>query len=50
MFLDEARTVAALHHANIVQVYDVDMVDGHVFYVMEHLHSTSCIAMSLRTT
>jgi serine/threonine protein kinase len=38
MFLDEARTVATLHHSNIVHVYDVDMVDGSVFYAMEHLH------------
>jgi serine/threonine protein kinase len=38
MFLDEARTAATLQHTNIVQVYDVDMVDSNVFYVMEHLH------------
>jgi serine/threonine protein kinase len=38
MFLDEARTAATLHHAHIVQVHEVDVADGHVFYAMEHLH------------
>ena len=38
MFLDEARIAAKLHHGNIVQVFEVDMADGQVFYAMEHLH------------
>src|SRR5262245_25882286 len=38
MFLDEARLAVALDHVNIVQVYDVDEVDGAVFYAMEFLH------------
>src|SRR5262249_44648216 len=38
MFVDEARLAVALDHANIVQVYDVDEVDGTVFYAMEFLH------------
>jgi len=38
MFLDEARLAMALHHANIVQVFDVGEEDGVVFYAMEHLH------------
>jgi serine/threonine protein kinase len=36
-FLNEARIAAKLHHANIVQVHDVDEVDGAVFYAMEFL-------------
>src|SRR5215831_17884924 len=37
LFLDEARIAARLHHANIVQVHDVDTADGAVFYAMEYL-------------
>ena len=45
MFLDEARIAATLHHANIVQVYDVDIADGQVFYAMEHLHGQTVAAI-----
>src|SRR5262245_25177043 len=38
MFLDEARLAAALHHSNIVQVYDIGAVDGQYFLAMEFLH------------
>ncbi len=38
MFLDEARNAARLVHHNIVQVIDVDLRDGAVFYAMEYLH------------
>nr|HEX4319094.1 serine/threonine-protein kinase [Kofleriaceae bacterium] len=38
MLLDEARISATLQHSNIVQVFDIDMDDGAVFFVMEHLH------------
>jgi len=38
MLLDEARIAATLQHSNIVQVFDVDMDDGNVFFAMEHLH------------
>src|SRR5262245_35497146 len=37
MFLDEARIAATLHHANIVQTFDVGREDGRYFLVMEHL-------------
>jgi len=37
MFLDEARIAGALHHANIVQVYDVGVADGKYFLAMEYL-------------
>jgi serine/threonine protein kinase len=35
---DEARICATLSHANIVQVNDVEVVDGQVSIVMEFLH------------
>jgi serine/threonine protein kinase len=35
---DEARIAATLSHANIVQVNDVEVVDGEVSIVMEFLH------------
>src|SRR5258706_13558260 len=38
MLLDEARIAATLQHTNIVQVFDVDIDDGNVFFAMEHLH------------
>ena len=38
MFLDEARIAATLVHRHIVRVFEVDIADGQVFYVMEHLH------------
>src|SRR5262249_27003732 len=37
MFLDEARIAAGLHHANIVQTFDVGCDTGHYFLVMERL-------------
>ncbi len=36
-FLDEAKSVAALRHPNIVQVYDFDLVDGSPYIIMELL-------------
>jgi hypothetical protein len=38
MFLDEARIAATLQHSNIVQTYDVCVVDGNYFIAMEYLH------------
>ena len=38
MFLDEARIAATLQHPNIVQMYDVGVVDGNYFIAMEYLH------------
>ncbi len=38
MFLDEARIAATLQHANIVQMYDVAMLDGSYFISMEYVH------------
>ncbi len=38
MFLDEARTAAALHHSNIVQVHDIGKQDDEYFFTMEYVH------------
>lgn len=36
-FIDEARVVASLKHANIVQIYDRLDSDGHLYIVMEYV-------------
>lgn len=35
MFLDEARIAASLHHANVVEVYELGRLDGSTFIAME---------------
>jgi len=40
-FQSEARSVAALHHPHIVQVFDFDVQDGIYFMVMELLEGSS---------
>lgn len=35
MFIDEARIASQLHHPNIVQIYDLGVVDGTFFIAME---------------
>jgi serine/threonine protein kinase len=37
-FLDEARISGSLNHHNIVQVFDIDQVDGSPFFAMEYVH------------
>lgn len=37
MFIDEARIAARLHHPNIVQIYDLGMVDESFFIAMEYI-------------
>jgi hypothetical protein len=37
MFVAEARSAAELSHPNIVRVYDVNLVDGVLFYAMEYM-------------
>ncbi len=37
MFLDEARLVARLNHASIVQVFDIGRGDNGVFFAMEYV-------------
>ncbi|WP_437483651.1 protein kinase [Sorangium sp. So ce1014] len=38
MFLDEARIAATLDHPNLVQMYDIEEVDGVPVIAMEYLH------------
>lgn len=40
-FAREARVVAGLHHANIVQVYDVGEFDGKPYFTMEFMEGGS---------
>ncbi len=35
MLIDEARTAGVIHHPNVVQVLDVEQVEGELFLVME---------------
>lgn len=37
MFIDEATIAAKLHHANIVQIFDFDMVDESYYIAMEYI-------------
>lgn len=37
-FLSEARIGASLNHQNIVQVFDIDQVDGLPYFAMEYVH------------
>ncbi len=36
-FLDEARTVALLHHPNIVEIYTIFEEEGNIYLVFEHV-------------
>jgi len=50
MFLDEARIASSLDHPNIVQVYDIDALDGQYFMTMEYLrgHDLRLVLKELR--
>ncbi|MGB9601003.1 MAG: serine/threonine protein kinase, partial [Myxococcota bacterium] len=37
MFLDEARMAAQLNHPNIVQIYDLGVIEGSYFIAMEYI-------------
>ncbi|MBI3182459.1 MAG: protein kinase [Myxococcales bacterium] len=41
MFLDEARVAANLNHPNIVQIFEIDQVNGLPFIVMEYVNGPS---------
>jgi serine/threonine protein kinase len=38
MFVNEARIASTLQHSNLVQIYDVGVMDGNYFIAMEYLH------------
>jgi len=40
-FRQEAKAIAALHHPNIIQVYDFDIEDEYYFIVLELLEGDS---------
>ena len=40
-FQDEARAAAALHHTNVVTIFDVDEHEGRHFLVLEHMQRGS---------
>src|SRR5687767_2379218 len=46
-FEREAKTVAALRHPNIVQIFDFDIAEGHPYIVMEFIRGPS-LAVYLR--
>jgi len=37
LFIEEAQTIAHLHHPNIIQVYDVSTEEGRIYIEMEYL-------------
>ncbi len=45
MFLDEARLAATLHHPNVVQVYDIGVIDGLYYFTMEYVHGQDLSAI-----
>jgi eukaryotic-like serine/threonine-protein kinase len=50
MLLDEARNAAMLSHHRIVQVLDIELRDGVVFYAMEYLHGQTLAAVIARAS
>jgi WD40 repeat protein len=47
-FLREAQTAAALHHTNIVPVFDVGQVEGIVYYAMQYIDGLGLDQVLLR--
>jgi serine/threonine-protein kinase len=48
MFLDEARLAATLHHANIVQVFDIGSEQGQYYFAMEYVQGEDVRAILTR--
>src|SRR5687767_15453132 len=48
MFLDEARTVARLHHPNVVHVHELVAEGSDLYMVMEYLDGESVAALERR--
>ncbi len=49
LFINEAKIAVSLNHANIVQVYDLGMVDADYYMAMEFIHGQDLMRV-LRTT
>jgi len=45
MFIDEARIIVSLNHANIAQVYDLGVIDETYYIAMEYVHSVDLAAV-----
>lgn len=50
MFVNEAKLVVDLYHANIVQVFDLGDVDGSYFIAMEFVHGKDLLDVLARCT
>src|SRR5688572_27279060 len=48
MFLDEARLIASIRHANVVQVQELAHEKGVLFLAMEYLHGETLLALMKR--
>src|SRR5690554_4700787 len=45
MFVDEARITAQLSHPNICQLYELGLLDGTYYIVMEHIAGQDLLAL-----
>ncbi|MEQ8275962.1 MAG: serine/threonine-protein kinase [Deltaproteobacteria bacterium] len=50
MFLDEARTSAGLNHPNVVQIYDLGVMDDQYFIAMELIEGEDLVEITHRAT
>jgi len=50
MFINEAKLVVDLYHANIVQVFDLGDIDGTYFIAMEFVHGKDLLDLLARCT
>ena len=50
MFVNEAKLVVDLYHANIVQVFDLGEIDGSYFIAMEFVHGKDLLDLLARCT
>ncbi len=49
MFVDEAKLTAYLTHANIVQIFDLGDIDGHLFIAMEYVQGKDLLDLLARS-
>jgi serine/threonine protein kinase len=48
MFINEAKIVVNLYHANIVQVFDLGEIDGQYYIAMEYVHGMDLLEILAR--